>query len=424
MRVPHFPALAIAAGLATTALCRPAAPLKLPPEAPGRPLWIERAKSADSVYEYVVGHAVGREAGAGLRQAAVEDAATRLTDDLLIRAGVAAAEAPALRARVALPGLEPVPDAIHYEATKDGTACWIMVSFPLTEREKILATLAALQRERRAEQEAREALDARLNDAYRRARAAALAGDAAGALALLREPLAGYGRMTRPAFQLEEAQVLAGDLNRDRNEPLAARAIYETVRGTSTSQPWRAEAEARLAGLPRPPRFWPLRVRLGDGPIALLAAVRTDQGPVAAFDALETVLARDLDECRIPRAPIGPLPPAQLEALFTGRQLEEVCRAAEARGARALIAVISRVDSSLRGKTQDVMGVAMPLPDTSIEAHVVDVKTRTAVHTATFREITGSSGPAKSAERIATILIGKYLVPRCPSLDGQPAAAP
>jgi hypothetical protein len=383
-----------------------------------RPVWTERPKSDDSIYTYCVGHAVGRDSAAAVRQAAVEDAASRLLGDLTMKAGLGRDDVPEVKRRVTLAGLEPIPDAVHYETTEDGVACWIMVSYPLTERARLVETIAALKEELNAAREARLAFDGRLNEAYRKARAAALSGDPAGALALLREPLDLFGRISRPEFEIEEAQLLAGDLNRDRNEPLAARAIYEAVTGTSTSRVWREKAAARLSGLPGPPRLWPLRARLGGGPMALVMASQTDGGAVAGFQALQSVVRRDLVECRIPESDIGELSPAQMEGLFAGRPAEAVCRAAAAKGARVLLAAICRLDSTLKGRTRDLMGVAMPLPDSTVEMRVVDVEAQTVLYAGQFKEVTGTLSPSKSAERIASIMINKYLVPQCPAMAG------
>ncbi|OGV42421.1 MAG: hypothetical protein A2X46_11200 [Lentisphaerae bacterium GWF2_57_35] len=380
-----------------------------------RPVWIEHPKTDDSVFMYRIGYASGQASAVSAQQKALAQATQGILDEMLMCSGVDEADRPLLRRRLAITGVEPIPDAVYYESSVAGYFCWIQVSYPLAGKNKLLQEISQAKQEFLKERDAQNERDRRLNDAWRNAKASALQGHAADAFEALREPMEQYGNMTQPDFALEEAQLLLGDLHRDLNDQLAARAQYELVVGTSTAKIWKTQAQQRLAKLPKPPRFWPMYIRLGGKPVAVLCAYQRDNDPRTSFQALHTVIARDLSECKMTETELGSLDSAQMDAFFDKKQIESLCLTAANKGAAVLLAVICRVDSALQGKTQDFAGVKMPTPDSIVEIMVIDPARQKVLYADQFKDRTASQTQSKAAERMASIMINKYLIPKCPA---------
>ncbi len=384
-----------------------------------RPLWIDQPKSDDSIYLYRVGTAVaGSETAA--RQAALIRAGEIILDEILAQSGVAETGRAELRGRLALRDLTPVPDAVHYAPENGGIRCWLQVSLPLQERDRLRQAIAAALERRRLQDE----FDARINGQWQEGRAASLRGEYTQALALLREAETNFAAVHSPAFAIEELRLLLGDVQRELGRPLDARGCYETVAGLATDETWQAQAAARLAALPDPPRLWPALTRWQGRAAAQVCVLQPAGEPAAWFDELAAVLHRDFQACRHDLRDLSRWPPESAAQLFTSRQTETLAGAARDAAAGIVLVIYARGDKTNGSPPPEVGGLRFPAPDMTVQFMVLDAIANRIVYAGEFREMRGRRGNARLAERIASILINNYLAPKCPALAPGLEAAP
>ncbi|MCA1808579.1 MAG: hypothetical protein ABR497_02730 [Kiritimatiellia bacterium] len=366
---------------------------------------------------YRVGTASGAASEPQARQEAFEDAVRIILDEIMTRGGLDGPGRAAVRGQLALKTAETVPGAVYLEEGPAGFEAWVQVSCTLAERDVLLREIA----DARARLQARADYDAQLHARWQEAQAAALRGEHTAALELLKEIEYNYGRIMTPAFPLEEVRLLMGDLQAQQRDNLAARAFYETVAGLSTSTVWQSEARRRLEALPSPPRLWPLRSRWQNRPVALLCLLQTDDRPPARFTALSGILHRDATESRMSMRDLAGWQPAALDQIFDARDAAPAAKAARDIQTDIALLVYVNTDSTLRGQTQEIMGVQMPVTDTSVRFMVIDTRDNRIIYSDEFRELRGNRSDTRLAERIATIMISNYLAPKCPAL---PASDP
>jgi hypothetical protein len=84
-----------------------------------------------------------------------------------------------------------------------------------------------------------------------------------------------------------------------------------------------------------------------------------------------------------------------------------------------ILAVMLATDPAKRGQTKEVMGVAMPVVDSEVSFLVIDVEGSAVLYGDRFSEITGTRSDSQCAERVASLLVEKYLIPKCPALGGK-----
>lgn len=394
----------------------PAVPVGAAPDY--RPLWIEQPKSDDSIYLYRVGTAAaGSETAA--RQAALVQAGEIILDEILAQSGVPETERVELRGALALRDLTPVPDAVHYAPENGGTRCWLQVSLPLQERARLRQDIAAAMERRRLQEE----FDARINGQWQEGRAASLRGEYTQALALLREAETNFAAVHRPAFAMEELRLLLGDVQRELGRPLDARGYYETVAGLATAETGQAQAAARLAALPDPPRLWPALTRWQDRAAAQVCVLQPAGDPAAWFGELAAVLHRDFQACRRDLCDLAQWPPESAAQLFITRQTAALAGAARAASAGMVLVIYARGDATGGGTPPETGGLRFPAPDMTVQFMVLDAIANRIVYAGEFREMRGRRGNARLAERIASILINNYLAPKCPALAPGPGGA-
>lgn len=384
-----------------------------------RPIWIEHPKSDDSIYLFRVGEGVGAESAHQARAMAYENALNVILDEIMARCGVAESDRPVLRGRFSIYGVEPVPDAVHFEETDSGFSCWIQVSCPLSERERLLKEVAAARDELLKAREAQEKFDADMHGLWQQARAFGLRGEHDKALAVLLEIENQYGNMQNPGFALEEVRLFLGDTHKELKNKLAARAAYETVSGLSSSPSWRKEAQDRLAALPPPPRFWPMRSRWNAEKVALFCVIR--EGPDSRrFSDLVNILTRDCVDAHLDSVDVfGQSDYEAVNVFFDRMDFTKVSDAALSKNADIVLAVLYDIDPAKKGTTSEQFGVRVPVPDAVVRFFVVDPRNNSNIFNGQFREVAGDRPEHVLAERTALLLISRHLVPNCPAMSAR-----
>lgn len=386
-------------------------------EPDGPPAWTDHPKSDDSIFLYRVGFAEGKPDKGAAQQAAYQNALSVIVNEMLARAGVEEALRPEVAANLPVRNAEIVPGAVYTQTKPAGVACWVQVSYPLAEKGKLLEQIEP-QKKIALE---RTAFDRGIVARLAEARSAHARGEYESALTNLQAVIQNYHRLRVPPFALQEAQILQGDAYGGRKDFLAARQCYEEVALNAPAARWKEEAEARLRTLPKAPRAWPLHDRLKGRKVALLCAVRDVGQAPRPFAPLGGALEKDIRDARLDSVDVtGEVKPDGIAALFDQRAPAAVGEAAKRKGAGVVLAVLLTTDPAKRGKTQDMMGVAMPVADSEIAFLVVDVNGATVCYGDRFSEVTGSRSEARLAERVASILMEKHLVPKCPALASAP----
>ncbi len=383
----------------------------------GPPSWIDHPKSDDSVFLYRVGHSGGHRDQAAAQQAAYRNALAVIVDEMLARSGVDECLRPDVAANLPVQNAETVPGAVYTETNQVGFVCWVQVSFPLAEKAKLLERIEP-EKQRALE---RVAFDRHIVALFSEARAARGRGEYESARTNLQAVIQNYARLRVPPFELQEAQVLLGDTYGAQRDFLAARQCYEGVVQNPAAAKWKDTAAARLKTLPKAPRSWPLNDRWRGRKVALVCAVRDVGQPPRPFTALAGVLGRDLRESRLENADVtGEIKADAIAAFSEQRSIAAAGEVARREGSRVVLAVLLTTDPSKRGQTQETMGIAMPVADSEIAFWIVDVDGATVCYSDHFSDIAGTRSESRLAERVASILLENYLVPKCPALAPAP----
>lgn len=376
-----------------------------------RPLWIRSAKSDDSICMYRIGESSGQATPEQARQAALENATAGIIRELLVSVPSERARE-ALSQRLAVRNAQIVPDGIYVEPGDGGYACWVLVAYPLLEKKKLLEQIE--EEKRRVDEQAE--LDGRMEALWETARTAASRGDYDQARTNLLVLVEQYAAMTEPAFDLEEAQLLLGDVLGFQKDALSARRQYETIIGVSSSEAWKAKARQRLDGLPKPPRFWPLHDRWGGAKVALCCRIGESGRGDRPFSELSGVMRRDCREARLAVVDVaGTCGAAGLAAAFASKDFGALAACSAQEGAGVLFAAVCEIDPAKKGKSQDVMGVSMPVPDTRVRFVVADTAGRILCE-GEVKDVAGDQSESRLAERFASVMIQKHLVPKCAAL--------
>jgi hypothetical protein len=407
-----------AAGLCAWLLAAPAR-AEGAADAPAAPLpsWVGNPKSDDSIFLYRVGCSEGKKDKTAAQQAAYENALAVIVNEMLARAGVEESLRPDVAAHLPVRNAELVPGSVYTVEKQAGFACWVQVSWPLAEKAALLALI---------EPEKKKALERvefgrRLAAHYAGAKAAHSRGEYESARTNLQTVIRNYASLRAPAFDLEEAQLLLGDACGAQKDFLAARQSYEEVQQNSASDPWKESAALKLKGLPKAPRAWPLHDRWKGRKVALLCAVREAGQAPRPLAPLGEVLGSDCRESRLDYVDVsGDIGADAVAALFDQRSCAAVEETAKRKGAGVVLAVLLTMDPAKRGQTQDMMGVAMPVADSEVSFLLVDVEGAKISYGGRFPEVAGTRSEARLSDRVASILLEKHLVPKCPALASPP----
>lgn len=126
MRTRFFVVLVAAVTVSLAAVsCK--SPPKQKAEPP--PAWTSEPKMDDSVYMYRVGYVEGQPNMTYAREEAFNDAVGQIARSLQ-------SEAPDVD--VVIRGAQVMPGCVHYEKSGSSYKCWVQVSYPLTEKKKLL----------------------------------------------------------------------------------------------------------------------------------------------------------------------------------------------------------------------------------------------------------------------------------------------
>ncbi len=377
------------------------------------PAWIDHPKSDDSVFLYRVGRSEGQPNRATAQQEAYRNALSVIVGEMLARSGVDESLRSELAANLPVQNAEIVPGAVHTETNRTGLVCWIQVSYPLAEKAKLLERIEP----EKAKLLERVAFDRRLAALFAEARAAHGRGEHESARTNLQTVIRDYARLRAPAFELQDAQLLLGATYDAQKDFLAARQCYEEVAQNVSSAKWRDAAAARLKALPKAPRAWPLNDRWRGRKVALLCVAQDVGQPPHPFAALGEVLARDCREPRLESVDVtAQIKAAGIAALFEQRVVTAAAEVAQRQGAGVVLAVRIATDPSKRGQTQETMGIAMPVADSQVAFMVVDVAAASVCYGDRFSEVAGTMSESRLAERVAAMLVVKYLAPKCPTI--------
>jgi len=394
----------LSAGLATGAWATAAA----------SPSWIDHPKSDDSVFLYRIGHSEGQQDKAAAQQEAYRQALSVIVEEMMARAGVDERLRPELGANLPIQNAEIVPGGVYTETNQVGYVCWVQVSYPLAEKNKLLE---------RIEPEKKKILeriefDMHVAALFNEAQAAQARGEYELAQTHLQTVIQNYPKLRTPSFDLPEAQLLLGDTYCARKDFLMARCCYDGVMQTSAK--WKNTASAKLKALPKAPRAWPLNDRWHGRKVAFISAIRNVGQTPRPFAALGSILSRDCRESRLENVDISSeLKTSELTALFDQRALPPAIGAAKQNGSGIILAVLITSDPSKRGQTKETMGITMPVADSEATFLVVDVNGAKAIYSDRFTEISGTRSESQFAERVASIMVEKYLIPKCPALGGK-----
>ncbi|MEI6971584.1 MAG: hypothetical protein WCL44_08705 [bacterium] len=230
----------------------------------------------------------------------------------------------------------------------------------------------------------------------------------------LRNLLEQYQPGLSVSFDSPTAKLKMAELYVEQKHFLEARRWYEDVAKNTQGSPAET-AQTRLNSLPPPPRMWPLADRWGrPEKVAIVCAIRDDKG-ARLYGELALVLANDLREARMKSVDVGQT--AQASSLFdtfSTQELSSMTQSAASGGASLLLSVLVDIDPKRRGKTEDLFGVQTLVPDTVVRFSIT--QNGSPVYIKQFKETAGKQSATHLAERVATILIGKYLVPSCPAV--------
>ncbi|MEI6809193.1 MAG: hypothetical protein WCN95_10775, partial [bacterium] len=339
------------------------------------------------------------------REAAYRDALATISKEILSQVRIEGGRA-SLTSGFAFRGAEIMTGCIHLETTKTGVSCWVQISYPLGEKDKLVQRIK---------------LGEKLDGLWSEAKSSYHRGEYGQAIANLKTVVADYENALCASFDIEAAKVLLGDACVAQKAYPEAMSQYDNVIGLSSSAPkWVTIAKEKRAGILnewKPPRFWPMRDRWQGKKVAILCAIR-EGADLQKFPDLYRTLTKDCTDARMECADLWQtVTPDIVAALFDKNDTTAVVGASVG---SVTLAILAEVDPAKQGKSEQIMGFSASVPDTTVH-FLVMVSGQSAVlhYTGQFKEVKGHGSETKLAERIANILIRKYLVPECPALGSK-----
>jgi hypothetical protein len=365
------------------------------------PDWCLHPKQDDSLYLYRVGKSSGHPTAEAAKSAAYQDALAAFSREIVSEVKVDGSTT-RLTSELQIRGAEVMPECVYPRQTRGGWSCCVQVSYPKTERNKLVSQIN---------------LGEELRRAWAQARSARAQGDFGTLKDLTARIEKDYPAALFPGFDWGETFLFMGDAClQDRNEPLEAWEWYDKVVKLSKSSEWAKQAQERIRRLPEPPDMWRVGQRWGMPKLALLCSLREGQEPKRFMD-LTNVMIGKCGEGRLESVDIGKeMTSAEMAAFFDRTDFTAASRVASARGAGMLLAVLYDIDPAKRGTMQEVAGVKIAALDSTVRFFVVPTGATPPLYSGQFKEATGPNSPPRWAERAASILIKKYLVPESPSI--------
>lgn len=370
-----------------------------------RPEWIRSPKSDDSSCMYRVGQSTGLGTPEAAREAAYRDALATISKEILSQVKIEGGSA-SLTSGFAFRGAEIMPGCIHLETTRAGVSCWVQINYPLGERDKLVQRIK---------------LGEKIDGLWSEAKSFYHRGEYGQAIANLKTVVADYDNAICTSFEIDAAKVLLGDACVAQKAYPEAMSQYDNVIGLSSSAPkWVTVAKEKRAGILsewKPPRFWPMRDRWQGKKVVILCAIR-EGSDLRKFPDLYRNLTKDCTDARMECADLWQtVTPDAVTALFDKNDITAVAGAA---AGSVTLAILAEVDPAKQGKSEQIMGASASVPDTTVHFFVLVSGQASVLHySARFKEIKGQGSETKLAERIANIMIRKYLVPECPALGSK-----
>ncbi len=377
------------------------------PSPANAPEWAHHPKTDDSLFLYRVGHSLGATTPEAARDDAFQEAMKQVSAVFPARVAEDGSAIP-VDPGLVLRNVEIIPDCISIHPRGPVYEAWVQVSYPISEKQKVLRQI-----------EAGEKLNADWTEAQNLARQ----GNYGEARKRLDDLLTRKDPALFVKIDLDEARLMLGDTYREQKDALEARRAFEQVAATSTSDKWKQLATDKLQQLPDPPRFWPMQDRWSRQSVGLLCAIRDGNG-CRRFSDLSSALVKDCREAKIACRDLSEPFDAKLQsAAFDGRDFQAVCKEARARDTSLILAVLYDIDPAKQGKTADDFGMAVPVLDALIRYFVIRAADGAVLFNGQIKEVTGGRAESSLAERAAVILITKHLVPNCPAIPMPPPPA-
>ncbi|MEI7436480.1 MAG: tetratricopeptide repeat protein [bacterium] len=374
----------------------------LPPS--NQPLWIAQPKTDDSLYLYRVGHAMNQPSSEAARDAAFQEAMKQMAAVFPSRIAEDGSSIP-VDTGLVLKNVEIIPDCVSIYPDGSVYEAWVQVSYPISEKLKVLRQIEAGDK---------------LNAGWAEARTLARQGKYCETQKILTNVFAQMDQALFVKVDMDEANILLGDTYREQKDALEARRAFEQVVATTTSDKWKQLAAEKLQQLPDPPRFWPMQDRWNHQSVGLLCAIR-DGKECRRFGDLCGVLAKDCREAKIACRDFSEnFDPATSAAAFDRRDFQAVCKEAQARDAQLILAVLYDIDPAKQGKSSDNFGMAVPTIDALVRYFIVRASDGKIMFDGQIKDVTGGRPESSLAERTAMILITRYLVPNCPAIAAAP----
>lgn len=361
---------------------------------PARPLWISHPKSDDSAFLYRIGQATALPSAEEAKTAAYLNALEGLAREMLTTLDIEG-DTTVIQSHMTFQGVEIMAHAVHIEEGPDGFSCWMQISYPRSERSKVMDEITAARQQ---------------DQAWERAQAAFVRGDFGTAQAELTGILNQTGSLAYVRFSLEAAKKMLGDTYREQKNYLEARHWYENLEAFSEDEVLRGSVRQALSTLPEPPMMWPMRDRWAGRKVGLVCGLRDGEG-LRSFDAMTRVLRRECQQAQLTAVDLGrSLEPMDLEDILDVEILSSLDPAREAQQIGVILAVLYDVDPAKSAASDH------PVIDTVVRYFVADGRTGQVVDRNQFKEMTGTQSADRMAARSAEILIRRYLVPKSPSL--------
>ena len=361
---------------------------------PARPLWISHPKSDDSAFLYRIGQATGLPSAEAAKTAAYLNALEGLAREMLTTLEIEG-DTTVIRSHMTFQGVEIMAHAVHIEEGPGGFACWMQVSYPRSERSKVMDEIAAARQQ---------------DQAWERAQAAFVRGDFGTAQLELTGILNQTGSLAYVRFSLDAAKKMLGDTYREQKNYLEARHWYENLEAFAEDGTLRGSARQALSTLPEPPMMWPMRDRWAGRKVGLICGLRDGAG-LRSFDAMTRMLRRECQQAQLTAVDLGRgLEPMDLEDVLDVEILSALAPDRETQQIGVILAILYDVDPAKSASSDH------PVIDTVVRYFIADGLTGQIVDRNQFKEMTGTQSADRMAARSVEILIRRYLVPGSPAL--------
>jgi len=361
---------------------------------------VESPKQQDGLYQYALGQASGCASREQARQQAFANAVGYIARSLYADVQLDG-DGVRLQSDLNFSGVEIIPQGEYYRQERNGWSCWLQVSYPLVERQKIQAGVA---------------LGKRLRTDWAAVQSARNSGLWAGVADPCRAILKALPESIGFTVPPEEIKMAIGESLENQTRYGEAWEFYRDVARFASNEVWKGKAMAAVRRVEsRIPAHWILRDRWNQRRVVQVCALRDGQG-LRPFPELAAVLGKKWTEIGLDAEDGSGMVTAET-AVDQGALADAACAAeTRARKGGLMITVLYDIDETRRGKKQEFMGASVPMVDTWIKFRVVTVPEGRLLFSGQFKEVAGDSALSHLAERAGSILVNNYLVKQCPAI--------